>query len=231
MHGTAHTTGEGWPQRGAGVAHRHMADARRRVRARGMTMVEVLLATLLLAMIGAVVSSVLSQVQLGEQSRAVRLNAYEVANRLLLQYVDDAKVLDPYSAYVDPETGRAFRWTVDELPLSIEEPPNSVVARPERKEARNMLDATVLLDARVYEAVEDGVGGYVYGRELARLTRAFNPMPLTSANPDALRREFDKPDALPKLLELMTGSGKPGPRVGRDEQAPRRAGGSGSGSR
>lgn len=196
-----------------------------------MTMVEVLLATLLLAMIGAVVSSVLSQVRLGEQSRAVRLNAYEVANRLLLQYVDDAKKLDPYAAYIDPETERAFRWTVDEVPVSIEEPPNSAVARPERKEARNMLEATVVLDARVYEAIPDGVGGYLYGRELARLTRAFNPMPLTSANPDALERYFSDKDALPKLLELMTGSGKPAPRVGRDQNAPRRAGGSRSGTR
>lgn len=203
-----------------------VAKPARRVKSRrGMTLLEVVLATALLATVGAVVSSVLSQVARGEQQRRQRLHAYEVANRLILQYLDDPKMMpNPRVPYEDGVY--RFRLTVDEVPVEIREPERSSVALPTRKEGQNILRSTIVLDVRVYECFDDGVGGTVFGQQLARITRPYSDMPLASANPDALARGLQG-ERLQELVKLLSGDGARQPRMGRDPIAPQRRGGSG----
>ena len=198
---------------------------------RGATLLEVLLAALLLAAVAMVVTSVLSQINLAAQNRALRLHAYEVANRVILQYVDDPKVLKPTDVYDDGTY--LFRWDIDERPVSIDEPVNSATQKPERQQAQATLDQTIVIDVRVYEAVPDGLGGPLFGREVARLTRPYNPLALTNMGPDKLKRLEKDPAFLSEIVGMLSGNATRQPRVIRDPGAPGArpapSGGSGNG--
>ncbi len=185
---------------------------------RGATLLEVLLAASLLAAVAMVVASVLSQINLAAQNRALRLHAFEVANRVLLQYVDDPKVLKPTDVYDDGTY--LFRWDIDERPVTLEEPINSATQKPERQQAQATLDQSIVIDVRVYEALPDGLGGHLYGREIARLTRPYNALAMTNMNPTVLARRAKDPSFINDLVGMLSGSGPRQPRVIRDPGAP-----------
>ncbi len=170
-------------------------------------MLEIIFAAFLLAMIAASVSSVLGYITRAEQRRAVRLQAYELANRLMLQYVDDEDALEKQrpSAGAFEFGGYVFRWRFDKVEVQLEEPANSVMQKPDRVQAQNFIKATLALRTQVYEAIPDGIGGYVDGELYAELRRIHTPLPLMSGNPDALSRLIKRPGALDAYARTLIG--------------------------
>ncbi|MCA3004749.1 MAG: hypothetical protein LW650_11865 [Planctomycetaceae bacterium] len=177
--------------------------ARGRARARrGSTLLEVVLAAFLLSGVAAAVVGVLGTVQRSEQLRRERLAAYEVANRLILQYIDDADRMPERGLPIEYDN-RRFLWELDLLPLKISAPPDSVM---EGNEGWAGFDGTVealkYMSVRVW-ATEGDPGNPTRGGQLAQLTRLYFEYPLYSPNPDVQRRWLANPANRDRMIQAM----------------------------
>lgn len=166
---------------------------------RGVTLLETILAAALLAGVAGAIVNALAGMASSEDKRRLRLAGYEVANRLLLQYADDAnKMPEPGGPY-EYQPGMFFRYTLTKLPLKLETPPDSVMEPKEWGGAEATLKQLVLLDVKVFVSNERGE----FIQPIAQLTRCYHPWPLYSSNPDARRRWFQDLGNVNKLTSAM----------------------------
>ncbi len=180
------------------------------VRRRGSVLLEVLLASFLLAMIAMTITSVQSFVHRSNTVHQQRLGAYEVANRLMLQYLDDQDAFKGLNRYYDD--GRFFyTWELEELPLKIDAPADSVMDAPREGSGRNAADTLRLLIIRVNEGRPDGAGGAIAGEQLAELRRVHSPLALMTRNPDSAAWMLsDQARSMALMQRLMSGGMNPG---------------------
>ncbi len=196
---------------------------------RGTTLIEVVLAALLLSIVVTMIVSTVSNVTLADMRGRQRLEALELANRLLLQFLDDKEKMPASSAHIMQGMG-AYRWALRETPVRMDFPDASVFTVREGATSTRVLEQTVLLSVTVWTGVPDGLGGYAQGEELATLARVHNPMSAITRNPDVLLRATSNPDQLLKLLLQMVeqGRGSVGSGSGSGSGAGSKGGGSGS---
>ena len=191
--------------------------------ARGVTLLETILAAALLAGVAGAIVNALAGMASSEDKRRLRLAGYEVANRLLLQYSDDANKMPEPDAPYEYQPGVFFRYTLTKLPLKLELPPDSVMKPTGWGPSDFTLKQLVLLDVKVFVSNERGD----FIQPIAQLTRCYHPWPLYSSNPDARRRWFLDQGNLATLtsamMESISGKGS-GTGTGSG------SGGSGSGS-
>lgn len=170
---------------------------------RGLTFLETLFASALLAIVAAAVFSALSFV-LGRQLYEQRtLAAYELANRVVLQYLDDPdQVPDPN---LPLEYGKdRYRWTLAVDPVTV------VASSETPKDAgdtrRSMLDRVKQVTVRVWLGEESG-GSQAFepGAPIpkAMLTRIMYPM--AYRNPDAFDRLINSDAGRRRLFDDMSG--------------------------
>ena len=150
---------------------------------RGLTLLETVLAVLLLTLVTTAIMSAVGFV-LGTEGRArKRLAANEVANRLVLQYLDDKHDMPDRSRPIDYGEYR-FVWDIDVADVSMELNPIA------RRNASPGADATLsrfkVIRATIYDTEITTSGAAMRIEQLAAISRVYDPF--AARNPDKMER-------------------------------------------
>lgn len=163
---------------------------RSRAAARGLTLLEVVLASALLAMVASTVFGAFHFMMSRQQVERQHLLASELANRLMLQYLDEKSTL-PDPSLPLASSGDRFRWELRADPVILrpvepEKPAEN--AQPAR--GMPLLQRVKQVTVRVWLSEESG-GEYsfVEGLPSAKLTRLVYPM--AGRNPDSFNKLLD----------------------------------------
>ncbi len=173
---------------------------------RGMTFLEVVVATAMFGVVAAAIVGVFS-FTVGTQLREQRnLACAEVANRLVLAYLDDkTKMPDPHKTveYGPTDTPMKFRWEYREDPVSIVEANRD--ARDKTREP-SPLRADRFRQVSIHVWLSDESGGNVVpteGTPQFTLTRMFDP--LYPRNPDSFMATMMSPAGRTQFFDVMQG--------------------------
>ena len=169
---------------------------------RGVTLLEAVLAVILLGLVTASISSSLAFVYTQERQDELRLAAHEIANRLLIQYLDDESVITGMRGRpLDYGTSR-FRWTLDIERVSMqmkEHEPGSNRPRAQYKDRFELVTARVWLDS---DTVRGRLAQNTQGPEpLAELSRLLDPG--AARNQDSMNRLGKNQQRLMDLVRRM----------------------------
>ncbi len=166
---------------------------------RGSTLLEVVLAGVMLSLVAGGVFSSISHTFRADARARHRLAAHEVASRIMLQYLDSPKGLpSPNAPYSDGLY--TFRW-------SLEGDPVRVKGDSERTSA--IFDDTQVLRVKVFDGVERPGGQVSEGEQLAEIVRLNNFFLVISRNEDSKNRNLTDEDTLRRMLERARASGSP----------------------
>jgi hypothetical protein len=183
------------------------------LRRRGVTILEAVLSTVILGMTAVAVASAVGYVQRSAERGKLRQHAYETANRIMLQWLDDETAMPRQDlGYFDGTYW--FHWDIQVTPLVVEVPGDSVLVAPSEGQAVNLFNAQKLVTVRVYNGVPNGIGGVARGDdELALLSRTHNPIvKLAGRNPDAGIRAAGNRDRTAAIMAEIMGGGASGTR-------------------
>lgn len=170
---------------------------------RAVSLIEVVMASLLLAIIASAVVGGIATVVSGDARNQQKLEALEIANRLLLQYLDDRAAMPKPERQIEQGRG-VYRWNLREAPVTLTTPIDSVVEKPTEGPGLKTLNKLVMLSVSVYNGVPDGMGGFTYGERICTLTRAYHPLSVIYRNPDLIKRLGADPGRMMNLmLELI----------------------------
>ncbi|HZW07007.1 MAG TPA: hypothetical protein VFF65_07775 [Phycisphaerales bacterium] len=178
-------------------------NPRRRPAPRGVALVEVVAASALLAITASAVVGGLATVAGADARNHQRLESLELANRLLLQYIDDSRAMPDQALHVQQGRG-LYRWRLGVAPAGLSTPGGSLIDLPASGPGAQALDKLNLLTVAVYTAVPDGAGGYTDGERLCSLARVHHPLSLVYRNPDALSRGLADPSVLIDWFTSLT---------------------------
>jgi type II secretory pathway pseudopilin PulG len=174
---------------------------------RGFSFLEAVLAATLLAIVASSIFSVLGYAMASDRTDTVRLGAAEVANRLLITYLDDSTSIRKLPDTIDYGSD-TFRWELDEDTVRIEEPNRHRRVTSGRSGA--VPTALVRLkEIRVTVWHDDGttasrLPGSTPG---VRLNRLVNPFGYRGA--DSTERLLESPDRITELLKNISGFEEP----------------------
>lgn len=216
------------------LPRRHHRSTHAARSATALTFLEVVAAVALLAILASAVSSAFTFMHTRFRRERQLLGAYELANRMMLQYLDDpAAMPDPNLAIA--YGAEEFRWTVREDPVvftAAVTPQNTSVDGRERRMAMDRLRQVSLA---VWLAENSG-GSLAPSTDVphAEVTRLVDPRGFR--NPDTIQHILDSPDGLRRLMEdagMAPASGNapgagPVPGQGTPKSPSRPGGGSGS---
>jgi len=168
---------------------------------RGATLIEAVLATVLLGMVAATLASAVSYMTASQRRMQQRLGAAELANRLMLMYMDDQDAMPSKSLPIEYDMDM-FRWTmqVDPVKFTMAQLP------PEAED--NAIGSGVnfgrirLVSIKVWLSEDQG-GARGFSTEFpnAQLTRLIDPLALS--NPDSLQTMIDSPGGMERLFERL----------------------------
>lgn len=204
----------------------HPRGAHRR---RGMTMLEVVFAVVLLGLVATSAASLFGLLTRLHTDNNQRAAAYELANRIILQHLDDPKEVPSESAAL-PYGPWRFRFDLDEQPVRMVVKQTEAAARTADKIPMNRFK---MVTVRVWIAAEGTEGTTdAAGEEMASLTRIYDPLAaMLFRNPDARERRMQRSDQIQELMRLMAegagGAGVPAGGAGTRPQPGRNPGGGG----
>lgn len=187
--------------RGTGV----VAHASRR----GTSFLEVVLALAILSMIAATSLSAISAITGQARAARQRLAAMELANRLVLQYMDDPTRMPRAELPIEYAQER-YRWSLREGSVSmvpVVAPQERTTMGPRRLDRFKTITMTVWLgeESGGRAVPDEGTPGAV-------LTRLMDPYALR--NPDAIERLLADPQRRQWFLEAFTGGAPSVPSSG-----------------
>ena len=159
--------------------------------ARAMSLLEVVFAVVLLALIASAVSSAISFVGGSEIRAQKRLGAYELANRLLLQRLTDPHDMPSTAAPLDYDRFR-YRYRLAEDRVLQD----SAMGEPAAANANRRFKQ---IRVTVWEADESALGARI-GEPLAILTRLVDPFAVR--NPEAVPHADDVVREIEELFQL-----------------------------
>jgi hypothetical protein len=189
------------------------ARTRRHLARRGLTFIETVCAVALLALITSMVFGGFESIYAQQLRQKHRLGAAELANRLVLQYLDDKNSLPSASLPLEYE-GVRYRWTMREVPVRM------VHARPEVAAERAGASALTpdrlkAVTIRVWLSEESGGSFVDDGVSPAfAVTRLMDPIAAATRNPDSSNNMFTNAQLQRQFLEEIS-------RIGRNRAAPR----------
>ena len=181
-----------------------------RAHARGVTLLESVCGVVLVGMIAATVAAVSSSVTRSVARQQDMLAAAELANRLMIIYVDDSDDMPSETAPV-AYGERRFRWSLEKRSIKIE--PGEKLREFESSRTRQ----PITLDRQIHAATikvwlsEESGGAFEPqpGVPAVTVARLVNPLSLT--NPDATERQFSEPGAVERIMnELINQMGNQG---------------------
>jgi type II secretory pathway pseudopilin PulG len=181
--------------------------------ARGLTLLETVLASVLLALVAVFIANTLTMIARFQADDLQRLGAYELANRKILEHLDDKNsVGDP--AKPQELYGFRYRWRLADEPvrMTVKATESSVRAAAQLNPERfRRITVQVWLDeSRLHPGWQP-----VDGEEMATLTRVKDPFGVLFRNPDSRNAFINKdPGAILGLfdsgsLQIPTGAGTP----------------------
>lgn len=163
----------------------------------GMTMLEVILAVLLLAVLVVSITSSISLIAAMESRARQRTNACELANRLILQYLDDEKSMPSDSLPLDYGKERYF-WKKQDWNVRMN------VNRTQESTGPSLQGLNRYKMVRVTVFESDESGDYPRpGVELVHMERIYDPA--TARNPDSAHK-LDE-EGIRKMINSIFGSG------------------------
>lgn len=167
----------------------------------GLSLLEVVLSVVMLTGVATSIMSAISYIERADARDKRRLAAYEIGNRLILQWLDDNKQMpEPHLpiAYGD-RYQFFFELSVSQVRMELNEEQN-------RSETTLQgLDRYRLVAVRVFDSDESDSRNPVPGEELALLWRVYDPA--YNRNPDAMTRFGERPENVLELINLILGGG------------------------
>ncbi|MBY0312947.1 MAG: hypothetical protein K2W85_12825 [Phycisphaerales bacterium] len=178
-----------------------------------MTLLEVVLAVLMISLVALVVTSAVNSIMGMEANGRKRLAAYEVANRLMLTYLDDPENLPSESNPIEYGSYR-FLYEVELTPSRL------VINRTQEATGASLqkLDRFRMIGITVYDALESDVALAAEGEPLAALSRAIDPF--TPRNPDSIESLGRDQRKIGKLVGGLLGDQSEPERRGSRKRAP-----------
>ena len=164
---------------------------------RGSTLIEVVLAGVLLSLIAGSVFSAISQTVRADARQRHRLAAHELASRIMLQYIDSPKGLPAENAPYDDGVYK-FRWELRG---------DDVRVKTDAEKVSALFDKTRLLRVKVFAGVDAGGGAVQSGEQLAEIVRLYNRALILSRNDDSKGRGLLDQDTLKEFLDTARGAG------------------------
>lgn len=200
---------------------------------RGSTLIEVVCASLILAIAITMIVGAITAVTSADLRARQQLEGLELANRLLLQFLDDKEKMPSQSTHINQGMG-TYRFKLTETPVKLSYPDNSIFETPSNQTTASAIDQTKLISVTVWAGVPDGLGGYRPGEQMATLARIHNPLSVITRNPDTMARLAANPEQLLayilRLVEQRQAEGGSGSGSGSgDAGRSRSRGGSASG--
>ncbi len=165
---------------------------------RGLTFLESILAVVLLSMVAITLSSAVSFLSQSQKRFDQRLGAAELANRLILQYMDDQDSLPNRSLPIEYDTD-LYRWTLEESAVKFEFD-DRVVDDNNNLGSGVSLDRIKLITVRVWLGADSG-GSRSFTPSVPNTTITRLIDPLAFNNPDSLETLLAKPGGIEKLFE------------------------------
>lgn len=187
---------------------RTRAHPRRRTSSRGFTFLEAVLAAALLGIVAGGVLGAIGWVWNMELRNRRELAAAEIANRVVIAYLDDATSLRdlPRVIYYENEP---YRWKADRQRVSLQDAnPNARVGPDGRRQDAGTIFQE-LVSLRVTAWHDDGsAGAFVPGSApSASIDRIVNPLDFASY--DSLERLLEDPDRINLVTRGLLGIGAP----------------------
>ena len=173
----------------------------RKASRRGTTLIEAVLATVLLGMVGATLASAVAFMSASQRRMQQRLGAAELANRLMLQYIDDQDAMPNKSLPIEYDID-TYRWTLDVNPVEF-----SMAQPPPETDTTALgsginFDRIRLVSIRVWlDESSGGARGFSTELPNSQLTRLIDP--LAFSNPDSLQTMIDSPGGIERLFERL----------------------------
>lgn len=174
-----------------------------------MTFVESVLGVVLLGLVTASLAGAVAFMRNNQTRLEQRLGAAELANRLILQYIDDDESL-PSRALPIEYGDRLYRWSMDQQRVRFNTRTSGTGGSNTGVGGGVSLDRIQLVTVRVWLAPDSG-GSRDYHPETpnAVITRLIDP--LAFSNPDSLETLIESPGGLERLMnrlmELEEGTG------------------------
>lgn len=182
--------------------------------ARGFSMLECVAAVGLLATVAASFFATTSFIQGQQASQEARLGAAEVANRLMLMYLDDPESLPPAAQPIAYGHLR-YQWELSEAPVTLTQAVTDSRAGS-RPAARPLLEGLKQIVVRVWLSEESGgLGRANPTTATASVARVMHPFVMR--NPDSFENMVQTEGGRARLIEQamnMTGGGGGGARGG-----------------
>ncbi|MBS0197206.1 MAG: type II secretion system protein [Planctomycetes bacterium] len=170
---------------------------------RGMTFLEVILSIVLLTMVTGMIMTAINGVISNQTRQHQRLAAAEVANRLMLQYIDDPESMPARNAPV--KHGRdLFRWEVVEKGVTLT-PAKAVDSSTPR--AANALTANRLKTVQLNVWLSEESGGSYAPTNIVpafSITRIVDPIFGQLRNPDTADSIMKDPVKRQRFLDAVT---------------------------
>lgn len=201
-----------------------MNPRRRTAGRRALTFLEVVAAVALLGVVAASMLGLLGFISGGQSRQAQQLAAAELANRLILMYLDDPTAM-PAGREPIRYGPAQFRWEYQEDPITLTE------AKPEGRQAgrtQSPLDNNRFSQITMRVWLSERSGGSrrpEQGAPAATLTRFFDPIALR--NPDSGENLLSNPARMQEFMNRMMGlrGGSGGTTPPPDQGAERSRGG------
>ncbi|MGQ0627429.1 MAG: hypothetical protein ACT4PL_04925 [Phycisphaerales bacterium] len=142
---------------------------------RAFTLLEVILASILLMFVVSAVIGTVTFINRAEEGRRHRMAALEIGSRLMLFFVDDEDALkepglNPGVPYEDLPTGYVFWWDIEREPVAIDQ---------DLAQSNQMISALELVHVRVYAGlgrIGDSPAQIGRGDQLASISRLYHQL-------------------------------------------------------
>jgi type II secretory pathway pseudopilin PulG len=181
---------------------------------RGLTFVETVCAVAILGMVAAAVFGAFNGMMSVQERQRHRLGAMELANRLILQYLDDKDTM-PQEGLPIVYADERYHWNLKEIPVQLV-PARADVAEDRTSASAVSVNRLVALSVTVWLSEESGgTASYDPAIPSASVTRLMDPIALR--NPDTTKTLATSAIKQRELLERFqkigrnTGGGKPKP--------------------
>lgn len=177
-----------------------MNTQRRYATRRGVTFLEAVLASVLLAMVASTLAGSVAFMTRSQTRMDQKIGAAELANRLVLQYIDDRDSLPDKALPIEYDV-HLYRWTLEEAPVEFVF--DNVVADSSGGVGSGAsLGRIKLITIRVWLSADSG-GSLAYSSEVPNCTITRLIDPLAFNNPDSLETLLNQPGGIERLFESM----------------------------
>ncbi|MEL6329168.1 MAG: type II secretion system protein [Planctomycetota bacterium] len=195
---------------------------RRGASARGLTLIEAVLASVILGLLATTLMGAISSISAADLRQQQRLAAAELASRLMIMYLDDAESMPSnflpvaYKTWdgLSPREQWRYRWDVNER-FGVELEP-SISAAQEVPSLPDAFDGFAgrakLVTVRVWLSEESG-GSFLYDQGVPSSIAVRLVDPVDFENADSFQRRFplESEEGVQRLMRtLMEATGGPG---------------------